>query len=83
MSATSTKDSPWFVIPADDKWYARLAIASVIHRQFKKLELAYPAVSEAQKAELQKAKQKLMSEDDQTREKKASKVKNPKKDTKV
>ncbi|MBY0432997.1 MAG: hypothetical protein K2U26_02690, partial [Cyclobacteriaceae bacterium] len=63
LSATSTKYAPWFVIPADDKWYARLAIASVIHNQFDKLDLRYPSVSEAQKAELQKAKLKLMSED--------------------
>ena len=62
ISATSTDSAPWFVIPADDKWYARLAIASVIYHQFSKLELNYPVVSEAQKAELQKAKIQLMGE---------------------
>ena len=75
MSATSTKEAPWFVIPADDKWYARLAIASIIHRQFEKLELSYPVVSEAQKAELQKAKLKLMSEEDSNGDRKAKKKK--------
>jgi len=34
MSETSTEQAPWFVIPADDKWYARLAIASIITKQF-------------------------------------------------
>ena len=62
ISATSTDSAPWFVIPADDKWYARLAIASVIYHQFSKLELNYPVVSEAQRAELQKAKIQLMGE---------------------
>lgn len=62
LSATSTDYAPWFVIPADDKWYARLAIASVIYRQFEKLELSYPIVSETQRAELQKAKLHLTSE---------------------
>lgn len=62
LSATSTEYAPWFVIPADDKWYARLAIASVIYRQFEKLELSYPIVSETQRAELQKAKLHLISE---------------------
>ena len=64
ISATATENAPWFIIPADDKWYARLAIASVIHKQFSKLELSYPAVSEAQKVELQKAKVQLMGEEE-------------------
>jgi hypothetical protein len=64
ISATSTKRAPWFVIPADDKWYARLAIASVIHREFDQLKLKYPTVDEAQRAELEKARLKLMSEDE-------------------
>jgi PPK2 family polyphosphate:nucleotide phosphotransferase len=34
ISATSKKHAPWFIIPADDKWYARLAIAAVIYQQF-------------------------------------------------
>jgi PPK2 family polyphosphate:nucleotide phosphotransferase len=62
ISETSTEYAPWFIIPADDKWYARLAIASVIHHHFETLDLKYPAVSEAQKAELQKAKIHLMGE---------------------
>ncbi len=63
LSATSTDYAPWFVIPADDKWYARLAIASVIYRQFGQLALSYPTVSEAQKAELKKARVTLMAEE--------------------
>jgi len=61
---TSTKYAPWFIIPADDKWYSRLAIAAMIRRQFDRLDLRYPIVNEAQKAELQKARLKLMTEDD-------------------
>jgi PPK2 family polyphosphate:nucleotide phosphotransferase len=64
MSATSTETAPWFVIPADDKWYARLAIAAIITRQFARLKINYPIVSQAQKEELQKAKLQLMSERD-------------------
>lgn len=62
LSATSTDYAPWFVIPADDKWFSRLAIAAIITRQFAKLEIKYPTVSQAQKEELQKAKLQLMSE---------------------
>lgn len=63
ISETSTKQSPWFVVPADDKRYARLAIASIITEEFEKLKLHYPKVSEKQKAELQKAKAQLLAED--------------------
>ncbi len=70
ISATSTETAPWFVIPADDKWYARLAIASVIYHQFNKLELGYPVVSEAQRAELQKAKIQLLGEEGDNKSKK-------------
>jgi PPK2 family polyphosphate:nucleotide phosphotransferase len=75
LSQTSTDYAPWFVIPADDKWFARLAIASAIYRQFEKLDLSYPVVSEAQKAELQKAKAKLLEEPDPKGDKKANKTK--------
>jgi PPK2 family polyphosphate:nucleotide phosphotransferase len=65
LSATSQENAPWYVIPADDKWYARLAIATIIHSEFEKLELSYPMVSETQKAELQKARMVLMAEEDE------------------
>lgn len=63
LAETSTDYAPWFVIPADDKWYARLAIATIIYREFGKLDLRYPKVGKDQLAELQKAKQQLLSED--------------------
>lgn len=62
IGATSTEHAPWFVIPADDKWFARLAIASVIYRKFEELDLSYPTVSEAQKVALQKARIQLLGE---------------------
>jgi PPK2 family polyphosphate:nucleotide phosphotransferase len=64
LSATSMHLAPWFVIPADNKWYARLAIAAIIYRQFEKLELNYPTVSPEQKIKLQEAKKELLSEKD-------------------
>jgi PPK2 family polyphosphate:nucleotide phosphotransferase len=78
MSETSTEYAPWFVIPADDKWYARLAIAAVITRQFAKLKINYPIVTQAQKEELQKAKLQLMSEKDDENGKKKTKKKKDK-----
>lgn len=63
IAETSTKEAPWFIVPADDKRYARLAIASVITEEFEKLKIHYPKVSEKQRAELQKIKSQLMAED--------------------
>lgn len=45
LSATSTKSSPWFIIPADDKWYARAAIADIIAGHLDSLDLEYPKVA--------------------------------------
>lgn len=73
LSATSTEYAPWFVVPADDKWFARLAIAAIIARQFAKLEINYPVVSQAQKEELQKAKLLLMSEKENGKKEKSKK----------
>lgn len=73
ISATSKEHAPWFVIPADDKWYARLAIAAVIYRQFEQLKISYPSVDESQKAELQKARLQLMNEAQNEGEKRSKK----------
>lgn len=62
LTATSKDHAPWFVVPADDKWYARLVIASVIHRQFQKLKLSYPVVTPKQKLALEEAKAVLTKE---------------------
>lgn len=64
LSATSQEYAPWYVIPADDKWYARLAIAAIIYKEFERMKLSYPVVNESQKAELQKARLVLMAEED-------------------
>lgn len=79
MSETSTKHAPWFIIPADDKWFTRLAIAAIIYRQFEKLKFSYPKVTDAQRAELEKAKIKLNEEEDDN---KGSRKKGAKKSSK-
>jgi len=62
LSHTSTKYAPWYVIPADDKWYMQLAVSSIMHTEIEKLNLSYPKVSKAAKAELMKAREALMQE---------------------
>jgi PPK2 family polyphosphate:nucleotide phosphotransferase len=62
IRATSKKHAPWFIVPADDKWFTRLAIATIINEHFEELDIHYPAVSEAQKSALEKARRELMEE---------------------
>ncbi len=59
---TSTKDSPWYVIPADNKWFTRLVVASAVIDALASLDLKYPEVGEAQLKELVEAKNLLESE---------------------
>jgi hypothetical protein len=75
MSHTSKDSAPWYIIPADDKGFARLAIATVIEKEFSKLSLSYPVVSDEQKAELQKARLQLVGEEDEPKKKKKTKKK--------
>jgi PPK2 family polyphosphate:nucleotide phosphotransferase len=64
LEATSTKHAPWYVIPADDKWFTRLCLGGIIHQEFKNLEISYPIISNEQKSELENAKNILLSEED-------------------
>ena len=64
LSNTSKDNAPWFVVPADDKWYTRLVIADVIATELGKLDLHYPVLSDAQKAELKTSRDLLTKEDD-------------------
>jgi PPK2 family polyphosphate:nucleotide phosphotransferase len=61
---TSTKKSPWYVIPADNKSYARIAIASAIITALEEMDLEYPKVSADKIAELNAVKQALLDEKD-------------------
>lgn len=62
LSHTSTDEAPWFIIPADNKWSARLAISDIIVQEFERLAIKYPTVSKEQKEALLKAKGLLMTE---------------------
>ena len=62
ISATSKKHSPWYVIPADKKWFSRLAVSQVIVETMKKLKPAYPKLEKSKTDELLKAKESLLKE---------------------
>ncbi len=62
FSKTSTEYAPWYIIPADKKWFTRAAVADIIVNTLKNLNLEYPRVSEEHKTELQKIKIELEKE---------------------
>jgi PPK2 family polyphosphate:nucleotide phosphotransferase len=62
ISHTSTKNAPWYVIPADHKWFARIAIADIVVETLKSLKLRYPKVSAEQHAALEEVKRGLLAE---------------------
>jgi len=75
INKTSTKDAPWFVVPADDKWFTRVIIAAIIIGQFDKMDFEYPTVTKEQKEGLIKAKAELLAEDNSSKSKKKKKKK--------
>jgi PPK2 family polyphosphate:nucleotide phosphotransferase len=61
---TSTEHAPWYVVPANNKWFTRLAVAEIIRHTMKKLDLRYPTVSEERREELLRAREVLLAEEE-------------------
>jgi PPK2 family polyphosphate:nucleotide phosphotransferase len=59
LSATNTRDSPWYVVPADDKENARLIVSQIVLDTFEGLEMAYPKTSAKRRQELQSIRKRL------------------------
>jgi PPK2 family polyphosphate:nucleotide phosphotransferase len=64
LKNTSNPLSPWFVVPADDKWFTRLVIANIIVNELSRLDLGYPQLSDQQKKDLENSKKLLTGEKD-------------------
>ncbi|RBP17204.1 PPK2 family polyphosphate:nucleotide phosphotransferase [Roseiarcus fermentans] len=62
IRATASKQAPWYVVPADNKWFTRLVVAAAIVEAVDKLDLAYPKVSAAAKKDLAAARAELLAE---------------------
>jgi len=63
LESTSTHHAPWFVIPADHKWFMRMAVAEIVADTLESLKLQYPVVDEKKMKELEAARKELESED--------------------
>jgi PPK2 family polyphosphate:nucleotide phosphotransferase len=64
LSHTSTPEAPWYVIPADDKWYARAAVADIIAAHLESLDLEFPEVSKEVSAQFENYSKALRDEKD-------------------
>jgi PPK2 family polyphosphate:nucleotide phosphotransferase len=62
INETSTKNAPWHIIPADKKWFARLAISEIIADKLKSLHLKFPVLDEAEQGKLNESKLSLLAE---------------------
>ena len=62
MEKTSTKNAPWFIVPADHKWFTRVVVSNIIIEKMESLKMEYPKVSEAHQESLLEAKKLLENE---------------------
>lgn len=63
IDATATKHSPWYALPADQKWYTRYLVSEIVLDQLKKCDPKYPKLGKAEKAHLQECREHLLAED--------------------
>ena len=61
---TATPWAPWYVVPADQKWFTRLVVSSAIIEALSSLNLSYPTVPASRHVELEEARKRLLAEDD-------------------
>jgi len=59
---TATKHAPWYVVPCDKKWFARLVVAGALAEQMEKLDLEFPKVSDEDMKAIEKAHAELLAE---------------------
>lgn len=64
ITATSTDHAPWYIIPADNKWFMRAAVGDIIVGILSELKLKYPKIGDEALAALQKSKEELLNEKD-------------------
>jgi len=60
IRATASEEAPWYVVPADNKWFTRIVVAAAIVEALAELDLAYPKVGAAQRKALAVARQELL-----------------------
>jgi PPK2 family polyphosphate:nucleotide phosphotransferase len=62
IRGTASKQAPWFVVPADNKWFTRVVVAAAIVEALESLDLAYPKVDDAKRKDLAATREMLLKE---------------------
>ena len=60
IGSTATETAPWYVVPADNKWFTRVVVCAAVIETLARLDLSYPRVDKSKKAELEAARQLLL-----------------------
>jgi len=63
IRSTATEEAPWYVVPADNKWFTRLVVSAVLVETLESLDLSYPKVDPEERKELEAAKKILLSKE--------------------
>jgi polyphosphate kinase 2 (PPK2 family) len=63
IAETAAPHAPWFVVPADHKWFAHLVVVAALIEALERLDLKFPEVTDAQRAALEEARVRLEAED--------------------
>jgi polyphosphate kinase 2 (PPK2 family) len=59
---TASTDAPWYIVPADNKWFTRAAVAAAVVDTLASLDLSYPKVDKQRRKEIVEAKRALLRE---------------------
>ena len=62
IRVTATKRAPWFVVPADNKWFTRLVVVGAVVEALEKMKLRFPTIDESQRDQLAKSRELLLAE---------------------
>ena len=63
INTTATKDSPWYVVPADRKWYARLIVSRIVLETLREVDPQFPVVSDEDMERIEKYRESLPPKD--------------------
>jgi hypothetical protein len=67
---TSTEIAPWYIVPADHKWFTRLATAAIICEKLKQMDPQYPTITEEDRQKMLACREVLIAEEGEEKQKK-------------
>jgi hypothetical protein len=62
IAHTAKKHAPWYVVPADHKWFTHLVVSAIVVEAIRELRLSFPKIDKAKRKELQQARSLLLHE---------------------